>query len=65
MKVVVASLNPVKAGAVREAFDRQFPAARFELVLVNVPSGVDDQPMSDAETLRGARNRVANARAAS
>jgi inosine/xanthosine triphosphatase len=64
MKVVVASLNPVKAGAVREAFDRQFPAARFELVLVNVPSGVDDQPMSDAETLRGARNRVANARAA-
>ena len=64
MKVVVASFNPVKIAAVGEAFGTQFPGENPELLPVRVPSGVSEQPMSDAETLRGARNRVNNARSA-
>ncbi len=64
MKVIVASLNPVKLGAVAAAFRIQFPGIEADIVPVRVDSGVGDQPMSDAETLEGARNRVAAARAA-
>ncbi len=64
VKVVVASLNPVKIGAVEEAFKTQFPTAEPELIPISVDSGVCAQPMSDEETLRGARNRVLNARLA-
>ena len=64
VKVVVASLNPVKVDAVEEAFEIQFPNADLELIPIRVDSGVCDQPMSDGETLRGARNRVLNARTA-
>ena len=64
MKVVVASHNPVKISAAREAFGLQFPDRDIEFIPLSVPSGVADQPMSDAETLRGARNRVNNARRA-
>lgn len=56
--VVVASQNPVKLQAVRKGFERMFPAQRFELQGVSAPSGVDDQPASNAETLRGAMNRA-------
>lgn len=64
MRVVVASHNPVKIGAVKEAFGSQFPDVEIELAPVSVSSGVTDQPMTDAETLLGARNRVINAREA-
>ncbi len=37
-----------------------FPDWQLEAISVSVPSGVSDQPMSDAETLQGARNRVEN-----
>lgn len=62
MKIVVTSHNPVKIAAVRQAFLEQFPTLEMELIPVEVDSGVSDQPMSDQETLQGARNRVANAR---
>jgi inosine/xanthosine triphosphatase len=62
MKIVVASLNPVKAGAVKTAFETLFKASELELIPLSVPSGVPDQPMSDDETRTGARNRVINAR---
>ncbi|NND45924.1 MAG: DUF84 family protein, partial [Xanthomonadales bacterium] len=62
MQVVVASHNPVKIAAVRAAFAMQFADQGIEIDAVSVPSGVSDQPMSDAETRQGARNRVANAR---
>lgn len=62
MKVIIASLNPVKAGAVEEAFRSQFPGVHVEYVLASVPSGVNEQPMTDSETLQGARNRVQYAR---
>jgi inosine/xanthosine triphosphatase len=62
MNVVVASRNPVKIDAVKEAFGVQFPAATFDLISVDVDSGVSDQPANDQETRQGARNRVVEAR---
>ena len=62
MKVIVASKNPAKIEAVRNAFAQAFSTA----ILVegaSVPSGVSDQPMSDEETRRGALNRAMNAKA--
>lgn len=64
MKVVVASLNPAKVRAVRDALALQFPGQGIEVMTTAVASGVSDQPHSDAETRRGARNRARNARAA-
>ena len=61
MKIVVASTNPVKIQAVRNGFVRMFPGQDFEILTVSVPSGVSDQPGSNAETLHGAQNRAHNA----
>jgi inosine/xanthosine triphosphatase len=62
MKIVVASENPVKLAATREAFATLLPDAMLEMIPTSVASGVSEQPSSDAETRRGARNRAANAR---
>jgi len=62
MNIVVASCNPVKIDAVRQAFSSQFPSATLELTGINVESGVSEQPDSDQETRQGARNRVEEAR---
>lgn len=64
LTVVVTSRNPVKLRAAQAAFRRVFPDAELTFETVSVPSGVSAQPMSDAETRQGARNRVAAARAA-
>lgn len=64
MKIIVASKNPVKMDAVRLGFQAMFPEKACEISGVDVPSGVSDQPMTDAETLSGARNRAGNARTA-
>jgi inosine/xanthosine triphosphatase len=64
VKIVVASENPVKIEAVQRGFARMFPDSPLELKGVSVPSGVSDQPMTDEETLRGAKNRAFNARQA-
>jgi len=53
LKVVVASLNPVKVGAVKEAFRTQFTSIELEISPLSVESGVSNQPLSDAETLKG------------
>ncbi len=60
--IVVASTNPVKIQAALDGFQRMFPDEEFTAQGTAAESGVSDQPMSDAETLRGARNRVANVR---
>lgn len=60
MNIIVASKNPVKINAVQMGFESYGKNAVIEGV--SVDSGVSDQPMSDAETLEGARNRVENAR---
>jgi len=56
--IVVASRNPAKLTAVKDAFTRHYPDETLELIAVDVDSGVGDQPTSDSETRRGARNRV-------
>jgi inosine/xanthosine triphosphatase len=62
MKIVVASTNPVKIEAVRRGFAAMFPGETINVSGVSVPSGVSDQPMSDAETYQGAFNRARSAR---
>ena len=63
-KVIVASQNPVKVEATKIAFERMFPKEKFEVVGVQVPSFVSNQPMSDEETFEGAMNRAENAKIA-
>ncbi len=58
--VVVASTNPVKIDSARLGLLRMFPDEEFAVSGLSVPSGVSDQPMSDAETYQGALNRVNN-----
>jgi len=62
LQVVVTSFNPVKIEAVKQAFLSRFASFETRIVPVGVDSGVADQPMSDAETRQGARNRVAAAK---
>lgn len=63
MLIVVGSENPVKLEAVSTAFAAIFPDASFEVQPAAADSGVSAQPLSDAETLRGAQNRAKAARA--
>ena len=62
MKVVIASRNPAKLKAVQAAFEIALPDTAIEWVQTAVPSGVKDQPDTDEETRRGARQRVRAAR---
>lgn len=57
MKITVASKNPVKVNAVREAFKIIFQKSQ-DIDGVAVESGVSDQPRSDGETKAGAKLRV-------
>lgn len=61
VKVIVGSTNPVKVESARQAFAEALFSS-VEVIGVNVPSNVPDQPMSDQETLLGARNRSHAAR---
>ena len=60
--ITIASGNPVKLRATIAAFKRMFPERAFTADGVAVASHVPDQPMSQAETIAGARNRAENAR---
>jgi inosine/xanthosine triphosphatase len=62
--VLIASTNPVKINSSEQAFKQVFPENTFEFKGTNFPSGVPDQPMGEAETLQGARNRARAARQA-
>ena len=64
MQIIVASKNPVKIAAARSALEQAFPHKTLEVQGISVPSGVSDQPMTDEETYRGAKQRVLNAQAA-
>jgi inosine/xanthosine triphosphatase len=61
--VIVASTNPVKIESARRGFVAMFPDESFTVSGISAPSSVHDQPLGDDETLRGAANRAANARA--
>jgi inosine/xanthosine triphosphatase len=58
MKIIVASKNPVKIDAAKTSFARAFPAEELEVVAIDAPSLVSEQPMSSEETRDGAVNRV-------
>lgn len=60
MKIVVASENPVKISAVESGFKTFYSDVEVESVFAG--SGVSDQPLTDRETLLGARNRATEAR---
>ncbi len=55
VKVLCGSTNPVKIAAVKEAFEKYFPAV--EVQGIKAPSGVPEQPVGK-ETFTGARNRA-------
>ncbi|MBN2046869.1 MAG: inosine/xanthosine triphosphatase [Anaerolineaceae bacterium] len=61
-RVIVASLNPVKIAAARHAFIQCF-GEEMDVTGCSVDSGVNDQPMSNEETLQGALTRMNGARA--
>ncbi|WP_306522800.1 inosine/xanthosine triphosphatase [Rheinheimera sp.] len=56
--IAVASANPAKIKAVQQCFTEVFPTQHHEVQGYAVPSGVAAQPMSSAETLLGAQNRI-------
>lgn len=58
MKVAVGSKNPVKIKAVRLAFQTVWPDRKWSVSGVEAASGVSVQPMSDIESITGARNRA-------
>lgn len=53
LKVAIGSKNPAKVHAVRESY-----GSAAEIIEVEAPSGVSDQPFSDEETIEGAVNRA-------
>jgi inosine/xanthosine triphosphatase len=55
MKVIIGSKNPAKIAAVKNSF----PDA--ECISVDIPSGVNEQPFTDEETIKGAINRAVGA----
>lgn len=57
--VIIASANPVKVEVAKLAFTAIFPDESFEFIPHGSESGVSDQPMSEQETVQGARNRLA------
>ncbi len=60
MKIVVASKNPVKTEAVALGFKPLF--SECEVEGLEIVSGVTDQPMTEQETLEGARHRASEAK---
>ncbi|WP_318466886.1 inosine/xanthosine triphosphatase [Photobacterium leiognathi] len=60
--VMVASTNPAKIAAVRDAFTLVFPEQAFTVEGIAALSGVRDQPLTCDETLLGAKNRVCHCR---
>lgn len=63
-RLVVASTNLVKIGAVEQGFRAALPESDLLIDGVSLDSGVSDHPSTDAETLAGAGNRAYGAKAA-
>jgi inosine/xanthosine triphosphatase len=59
--VTVASGNSVKLDAVERAFEKVFDDLSYTINSGDFPSGVSNQPKSQAETRQGAENRARNA----
>jgi len=61
MTVAVGSRNPVKVSSVEKAFNTVWPNENWIVEGTDVSSGVSDQPMSDEESIKGARSRAKQA----
>lgn len=61
MIIHTGSKNPNKLKAVKEAFSHFSQFSISELIPMDAPSGVSDQPIGYEETVRGAKNRAKNA----
>lgn len=59
LRIALGSKNPAKLNAVQSAFQRMGLAV--EIIGVDAPSQVSDQPFSDEETIQGALNRAKGA----
>lgn len=57
-KVAVGSTNPVKIEAVKIGFSKVWPNLTWAVSGLAVDSQISHQPMSDLESIRGARNRA-------
>ena len=57
ISIIVGSQNPVKINAVAQAFKLLWPNTKINCQGINAPSGVSEQPMTEAETHQGAVNR--------
>ncbi len=63
VEIIVASTNPVKLKAAEIGFKRMFNEDEDPKITgISVPSGVSNQPSSEEETLKGAKNRAENAK---
>ncbi|MCW8093280.1 inosine/xanthosine triphosphatase [Alteromonas sp. ASW11-130] len=58
IKLLVGSRNPIKVAAAKHALMKVFSSELLVAEGINAPSGVNRQPMSEAETRQGAVNRV-------
>lgn len=56
--VAVGSRNPVKIKAVSQGFAKVWPESPWRVKGYDVPSGISSQPLSDLESIAGARNRA-------
>ena len=63
-KVISATTNPAKIQAILKAFEEIFGEGSCHIEAIGVESGVPEQPFGSEEMRAGARNRVANAKAA-
>jgi inosine/xanthosine triphosphatase len=61
MRVVVASVNPVKLRAVSLGFQRMFPEQEFQVEQLAGVQGDSSQPRGDLETLQQASDRAERA----
>lgn len=62
MIVVVGTLNPAKLRSVKMALSQIFPQIQdIQIIGTSVASGVSPQPLSDSESIRGAKTRCLNA----
>jgi len=68
IKVLVCTTSKHKIGAVEDAFqallknDKILTVDKFEIIAENGESEINSQPFGNEETLRGAKNRIINAK---
>lgn len=58
LNIIVGSKNPVKVNAAKFAFSQLYPECEISCRGMDAPSNVAEQPLTAAETLLGAQNRV-------